>query len=328
MAATTDAFLYAQLEARRQTLQSAIATAPGEKSLDELLHAVDSALERMTQGTYGICETCHESIEKDRLIADPLIRFCLDHLNSSEQRALEQDLQLAARIQKALLPPGDLRAAGWQIHYHYEPAGLVSGDYCDVIQPADGMSDLFFLLGDVSGKGVAASMLMSNLHAMFRSLATVSLPLDRLLGLANRLFCESTMAGHYATLVCGSASSTGEIHLASAGHCPPLLLRKGEAISIEATGLPLGMFCGAEYAVRDYKLQPGESLFLYTDGVTERPNASRAEYGLDRLSGFLAARQTLSPYALTSACLSDLRDFSAGAQKADDLTIMVIHRES
>jgi sigma-B regulation protein RsbU (phosphoserine phosphatase) len=203
---------------------------------------------------------------------------------------------------------------------------MVSGDYCDIIQLDDG--DLYFLLGDVSGKGVAASMLMSHLNAMFRSLATMHQPLNQLMARANRVFCESTMAGQYATLVCGSASSNGEIRLASAGHCPPLILRDGAVIPIQATGLPLGMFCAGEYAVVDYKLGRGDSLFLYTDGVTERPNSSHEEYGMSRLMNLLEARRELGAEALTSACLADLRGHSSGARKTDDVTIMVIQREA
>jgi sigma-B regulation protein RsbU (phosphoserine phosphatase) len=328
MAAITDPFIHAQLEERRQRLESAIANAPQEASLGQLLREVDTALERMERGDYGVCEACHESIERDRLIADPLVRFCLDHLNTAEQRALEKDLELAARIQKALLPPVDLRLAGWRIHHHYEPAAIVSGDYCDVIQPENGTGELFFLLGDVAGKGVAASMLMSQLYAMFRSLVTIGLPLEQLLARANRVFCESTMAGQYATLVCGSAGRDGEIRLASAGHCPPLLLRDGVASSIEATGLPLGMFCGGEYAAREFTLKRGESLFLYTDGLSETQNPASEEYGATRLAKFLSGQNGDGPEAMTAACLRDLRAFSSQAAKTDDLTIMVLHREA
>ena len=147
---------------------------------DRIVYA-NAALARMDEGTFGTCETCHDSVEKERLLSDPLIRFCLDHLTHEEQRALESDLELAARIQKGLLPPPEMSAAGWQVRYHYEPLGPVSGDYCDVLESDSG---LLFLFGDVSGKGVAASMLMSHLHATFRSLARVqsklpSAPCDR-----------------------------------------------------------------------------------------------------------------------------------------------------
>jgi sigma-B regulation protein RsbU (phosphoserine phosphatase) len=88
-----------------------------------LLGEVDSALERMDKGTYGLCEVCHEDIETDRLMADPLTRFCLDHLTTDQQRALEADLELASKIQSALLPQRELRLPGWDFSYHYEAVG-------------------------------------------------------------------------------------------------------------------------------------------------------------------------------------------------------------
>ena len=326
MGAISDPFLHAQLEERRQRLEAAVANAPENATLVHLLEEVDSALGRMEKGTYGLCENCHDSIEKERLIADPLVRYCLDHLTAEQQRALEEDLELAARIQRALLPPQDLRVGGWQIHYHYEPAGLVSGDYCDLIQPNGEAGGLLFLLGDVSGKGVAASMLMTHLHAMFRSLASVGLPLDQLVGLANRVFCESTLAGHFATLVCGRAAPSGEVEICNAGHLPTLWLRKGEVASIEATGVPLGMFCDGQYPVKRIKLSPGDTLFLYSDGLSETRDPSSSEYGASRLAKLVGEQHTLAPPALTAACLKDVQAFSAGTPRSDDLTIMVIRR--
>lgn len=135
MASVTDAYLRGQLEKRRAALQNAISAMPATETaaLAELLHEVDSAAQRMDQGTYGICESCLGTVEKDRLIADPLVRFCLDCLTSEEQRALERDLELTSGFQRALLPQPDARSRDWWIHYRYKPAGIVSGDYCDLI---------------------------------------------------------------------------------------------------------------------------------------------------------------------------------------------------
>src|SRR5579862_2464193 len=190
----TDPYLREQLEKRRGVLKSAISSvpiveAPGGTRLVELLEEVDSAVKRMDEGTYGICDACHETVEKERLLADPLVRLCLDHLTSDEQRALERDLELASSVQRGLLPQTDLQHGDWRVHYQYKPAGMVSGDYCDLIRSANGEGGLVFLVGDVSGKGVAASLLMTHLHAMFRSLTEVGLPLDRLLEMANSVFC-------------------------------------------------------------------------------------------------------------------------------------------
>jgi phosphoserine phosphatase RsbU/P len=334
MNAVSDPYLREQLEKRRDSLKIAISTirpaegpassAPFLKLLDE----VELALRRMDDGTYGICDMCHDSVEKERLIADPLTRLCLDHLSSEEQRALERDLELAAGVQRGLLPQTDFRFRDWRVHYFYRPAGIVSGDYCDLISNPGDNAGLIFLLGDVSGKGVAASMLMTHLHAMFRALAGASLPLERLLGMANRLFCESTTAGQFATLVCGRAGRGGEIEIASAGHFPVLLASKNNVRHLEATGLPLGLFSTSEYSVHRVKLEPGDSLLLYTDGISEAMNAFGAEFGLDGLSRSAVGGHGREPKDLVAACVADVERHCSGRRQADDQTLMAVHRGS
>ena len=325
MATVEQGFLQTQLEERRHRLQHALEAAPSDAALQNLLQQVDSALERMGRGTYGICESCHEPIEKDRLLADPLLCYCLDHLTPGQRRELEQDLELAAKVQRGLLPPQDLKWSGWEVHYHYEPAQLVSGDYCDVIRPENGTGEMFFVVADVSGKGVAASMLMTQLHAMFRSLASAGLPLDQIVALVNRVFCESALAGQYATLVCGRASAQGEIELCNAGHPPALVARKSGVERIEAGGVPMGMFCTGNYSFRKTRLEPGELLLLYTDGLSETRAPSQAEYGIERLAHLLAEKKR-NGHELTQACLEDVRRFAGGTKRGDDLTLLAIQR--
>jgi sigma-B regulation protein RsbU (phosphoserine phosphatase) len=252
-----------------------------------------------------------------------LVRFCLDHLTTAEQRALESDLSLAARIQRALLPKPGLTPKGWDVHYHYQPAGMVSGDYCDLFETDGG---LLFMLGDVSGKGVAASMLMSHLHATFRSLAEAGLPLDRMVQDANRIFCESTLAGQFATLVVGRAAHDGSVEFVSAGHLPVLHIRGDGATPNDSTGVPLGMFCDTRFPVHRLALAHGETLFLYTDGLTEARNRAGAEYGLQRIR-MLATRHTrIEPAGLISKCLEDLLSFGEGLKQTDDLTLLAVQR--
>ena len=190
MASAEMSFLHGQLEERKRRLDTVIQATPSDANLEALLREVDSALDRFAAGTYGLCETCHDSIEKDRLLADPLIRYCLDHLTKHERAALQRDLDLASELQRGLLPPADLKVRGWEMSYHYAPLGPVSGDYCD-LYPSDGQ--LFFMLGDVSGKGVAASMRMTQLHALFRSLIGMGLPLAEIVERINH--CESGLSG-------------------------------------------------------------------------------------------------------------------------------------
>jgi phosphoserine phosphatase RsbU/P len=324
--AVGDSVIREQLLFRRERLQAAIPAAPTQTRLFRLLEEVDAALTRLDDGTFGLCATCHDPIESERLAADPLVQYCLDHLTPDQHRALQMDLDLASHIQRGFLPERSVNTAGWEVHYHYEPAHAVSGDYCDVLRA--GPNGLFFFVGDVSGKGVSASILMAQLHAIFRSLASDSLPIDELVARANRIFCESTLAAYYATLVCGRLDSSGRLELCNAGHCPPLLVRGSAVMKIEATGLPVGLFCSGHYSAKILQLSAGDTLFLYTDGLSEARNHADIEYGEERLAEFLLGRPELSPREVTAECLKDLAKHLGGAPKTDDLTIMVLRHST
>ncbi len=189
---------------RRSRLERSLVSRPNDPQFSRLLREVDGALERMAAGTYGLCEVCREPIEAERLAADPLLRFCIDHLTPIERDALSSDLVLAAQIQRGLLPSPGFRAAGWEADYVYRPANVVGGDYCDLLAHRDG---LYFAVGDVSGKGVAAGFQMAHLHAAFRALVAQDLPLPRVMAQANRIFCESSPGNRFATLACGKLTA-------------------------------------------------------------------------------------------------------------------------
>jgi sigma-B regulation protein RsbU (phosphoserine phosphatase) len=324
MASPVETLLRDQLTERRERLTSATGALPGDEQVRRLLREVDAALVRMDQGTFGICESCHETIEADRLVADPLMEYCLDHLTKPQRQALERDLDLAARVLRGLLPPPSQSFPGYEVARHYEGAGPVSGDYCDALGAADG--SLYFAIGDVSGKGVAASMLMAHLHATLRALVPLNLPLDQLVARASSLFCESALPSHFATLVLGRAGRTGEVEICNAGHVPPLLAR-GRAIErIAPNGIPIGMFCDARFTVTRQQLSPGDTILLYTDGVNEARNGAGEEYGIDRLTRHLAGSPAPTTSDLVASCLHDLRTFRSGAPQGDDVTLMAVRR--
>jgi sigma-B regulation protein RsbU (phosphoserine phosphatase) len=325
MATTEIDFLHGQLEERKRRLETVITQQPGDENLEALLREVDSALDRFAAGTYGLCETCHDTVERDRLLADPLIRYCLDHLTGFERAALQRDLDLASELQRGLLPPADLNVNGWETSYHYAPLGPVSGDYCD-LYPSDGQ--LFFMLGDVSGKGVAASMRMTQLHALFRSLIGMRLPLAEIVEHINRFLCDSGLAGQYATLVCGRAKAGGEVELGdvevfNAGHLPVIAVRQGGVRMLESTGFPLGMFREASFPSVRLQLGGGDMLFLYTDGLTEA-QGDEGEYGIDRVTNLVGRQTACCAAGLISACLEDLRGFAGANPGFDDVTLLAI----
>lgn len=324
MANHVETIVRGQLMDRHQKLETALVKFSESGRLRQLLQEVDAALDRLSVGTYGVCEVCQDPVEPERLIADPLARFCLDHLSPREQRMLERDLEMAAKIQAGLLPQPDLTFGSWQVARHYEAAGPVSGDYCDLAPDGDG--GLFFMLGDVSGKGVAAAMLMTQLHAMFRSLKSVGLPLTQIVERASRLLCESSLPTQYATLVCGRADAEGAVEICSAGHLPVLWLNGGDVRTIDSTDLPVGVFSEQEFSSHTVRLQPGDALLLYTDGLSEALDLHGAEYGIERLTRLAPAIRESSPRAMIDACLEDLQTFGGGGPKSDDLTIMAIRR--
>lgn len=320
MAVTEIDFLHSQLEERKRRLETAVALTPGEANLEALLREVDSALDRFAAGTYGLCQTCHEAVERDRLLADPLIRYCLDHLTKLERATLQRDLDLASELQRGLLPPTDLKVNGWETSYHYAPLGPVSGDYCD-LYPSDGQ--LFFMLGDVSGKGVAASMRMTQLHALFRSLIGMGLPLVEIVEHINRFLCDSGLAGQYATLVCGRAKPGGDVELFNAGHLPVIAVHPSGARLLESTGFPLGMFREAAFTSARLQLDGGDMLFLYTDGLSEA-QGDDGEYGIDRITNLVGRQSSCCAAEVISACLEDLRGFAGANPGLDDVTLLAI----
>jgi phosphoserine phosphatase RsbU/P len=322
-ATSTIEALRPQILERRARLQAAAGSVPADY-FNDLIAEIDSALQRIDAGSFGICEACHDTIEADRLAQNPLVRFCLDHLSHAERHAHEQDLALANQIQAKLLPQRDFNLSVWDTHYRYAPAGAVGGDYCELIASADGQS-LFFAVGDVAGKGVAASLLMTHLNAIFRSLVSLDLPLAELVSRANRLLCEGTAAAHYATVVCGRTTADG-VDLCNAGHCRPLLLRGDATERIEATGLPLGLFCNGRYAVRHLKLGDGDNLVFYSDGVTEALDRDDNEFGEERLIESLRGRLGRGAKSIADGVLDDVARFRGARPPNDDLTLMIVSR--
>jgi sigma-B regulation protein RsbU (phosphoserine phosphatase) len=317
-------FLRDQLLERRRRLD--LPGLAGREEVRTLIHDVDAALERLAAGEYGLCEECHVPIRPDRLLADPLTRVCLECLSPEQTRALERDLELASNVQAALLPAADVEIDGYRIHYQYRPLGPVSGDHCDVLPPAAPGQPWHFVLGDVSGKGVAASILMSHLHAIFRSLVTLQLPLAEVVRHANRLFTESTLPSSYATLVAGRLDASGTLEICNAGHCPALLAHAGRVIRLGGSGFPLGLFTTSTFETHRVRFEEGDLLFLYTDGFSESRNARGDQYGAERIEQLLGGINGEAPDAVVRACLEALSLFREGYPLEDDLTLMAVRR--
>jgi phosphoserine phosphatase RsbU/P len=288
-----------------------------------LLSEIDAALDRLEGGHYGACSRCDGFVEGDRLAADPLATVCLDCLNEGERRALERDLETASRVQATLLPARDFASTAWRGHYAYIPYGAVSGDYADVVSSGE---ELLVMLGDVAGKGVAAAMLMSQLHAMFRATATPDLGLGEMMQRVNRLLTAATTANAYATLVAVRLRGNGSAELSNAGHASPLLLSGHAVEPLPADGLPLGLFADAEYGTSEIKIGAREGLLLYTDGLSEGRGPDGCELGVEGLRMLLAGSPKDAPARLVELCLGAAERHRGGAPAHDDLTVMALLR--
>ncbi len=270
------------------------------------------------------CEICDGTLDEDRLRIGPLKRVCLECLSPAELDALQHDLDVASRNQARLLPARNLSFGRWQIHYHYEPLGAVSGDHIDLIRPPRSGRALHFLFGDVSGKGFGASILMANLQALFRSLVSQKLSLGTIVQRANQLFSESTAANSYATLVAGRLNGGGRLELVNAGHNPPLLVRAGSTTPLAAMAPPLGISARSRYEAERHRLAPQDFLFLYTDGISEARNPEEEEFGSDRLECCLQVLRGQPAREIVGSILEQVSTFQSGAPQVDDVTAMAI----
>jgi sigma-B regulation protein RsbU (phosphoserine phosphatase) len=235
---------------------------------------------------------------------------------------LEAQLELARQVQLRLLPDRRCCLNDWEVAFSYEPAGFVSGDYVDLI-PA-GVDEFYFALGDVSGKGVAAAMLMSHLHATLRTLLPSNKAIDEVMTVASSTFCHSALPAHFATLVLGKADRSGNVEMVNAGHNPILLVEDNEVETIAAASLPLGMFCATEYTSVKRAVHPDSTLFLYSDGITESVDENGNEDELSRLADVLLQLGNRLPSELVKTVQRTISGFTNGAQPTDDRTMLAL----
>jgi sigma-B regulation protein RsbU (phosphoserine phosphatase) len=216
---------------------------------------IDLAVEAMRRGASDFIT---KPWENDRVL-DVLAR----------QSNRNRELSVARRVQRRLLPRPRFAAPGMQCECVFRPAGEIGGDLCDVFET--GSNSAALVLGDVSGKGTGAAILMASLQATIRSSQDLVARPAQLIERANRLFFQSTAPEHYATLFFGSYdAASGALRYVNCGHPAPVLLRaNGELERLDSTGLVLGAFANAAFEERTVNLSDGDRLVLFSDGVSE-----------------------------------------------------------
>lgn len=241
-----------------------------------------------------------------------------------ERERIAQELRIARLIQQTMLPSNVPCPPGWRLAAHYEAAREVGGDFYDILPLPD--SRLGVVIGDVSGKGLPAALVMASTQSLLRSLAGTGAAPHRVLADANRLLRARVPERIFVTcqyLVVESA--TGVVRYASAGHWPPLLRRAGQAVELAACGLPLGILAEAEYAVEEVQLEGGDDLVLYSDGVVEARNSAGELFGFARLAD-LVANGHEGP-ELLARIRDELVAFRGSGEAAqDDVTLLVLGR--
>ncbi len=236
----------------------------------------------------------------------------------AERETMSRDAQEARLMQQALLPKSSPYIPGFVISGLTVPAGAVGGDWYDFIPFPDGRWGL--VLADVSGKGMAAALLMSATRGMLRSLAEACCTPAEVLTKLNGLLVEDFPAGKFVTLVYAALDpATRTVTFANAGHLHPLFIDEGGPHFLDTErGLPLGLSCG-DYSETTVALSPGSRLVFYSDGITEAVNADEEEYGLERL-----ARQAVSPAASAVSIVDDVRAYANGFGVRDDATVVFV----
>jgi phosphoserine phosphatase RsbU/P len=244
----------------------------------------------------------------------------------ADQARAEHELEIAASIQQSMLPRHDVRAlpSSARVAAALVPARQVGGDLYDYYSAPDG--NVLFAVGDVSDKGVPAALLMARLSALLRTLGASGDTPDRLLFGINARLAEGNDACMFVTLGCGQLNvHTGHLRYASAGHEPPLLRQPDGTVRVLAAenGPALGIDTGVDYRLTEGFMAPGDTLLLYTDGITEAVAKDGSLFGLERLSALLREGSTSEPAALIQRVLGAVN--GDGFHTADDLTLLAIN---
>jgi serine phosphatase RsbU (regulator of sigma subunit) len=244
-----------------------------------------------------------------------------------ERQRVEHELGVARRIQHALLPKDLPELEGWEIARHYQPAREVGGDFYDFLSLEDGRVGL--VIGDVSGKGIAAALVMANSQSVLRAVAQrgVITP-GRVLEDANEVLYDYIPPTMFITCLYAILDpESGGLVYANAGHDLPYLHRNGEAEELRARGMPLGLMPGMDYEEKEVTLEAGDSALFYSDGLVEAHDPKREMFGFTRLQT-LVAEHGEEP-SLEETLLEELYSFvGEGWEQEDDITVLTLRRSS
>jgi serine phosphatase RsbU (regulator of sigma subunit)/pSer/pThr/pTyr-binding forkhead associated (FHA) protein len=269
----------------------------------------------------------------DRQILDALAGDAAGTLDNArlvererERQRLEAEINIARDIQQALLPKSFKEYPHLDVSGCNFPCLSVGGDYFDVFPMGDGRTA--FLIADVSGKGLGAALLTTMLQGALSGLTLGSEP-ARVFNHINRFLCDHAEVGRYATMFFGVMDTHGHLEFINAGHPSPYLIRDGKAETPFTEGsFPVGLVPEAEYTAACLKLEPGDTLVLFSDGVTEAMDPDDEMFGMQRLGELLNEKHDVPLEHLKKSVLESVENFVRGARQADDVTLLLVRYQA
>lgn len=313
-------------------------------TLLEQLRGVDSVTKAVVVSAYGDMKNIRTAMNRgafdfitkpiDREDLQVTVDKTLTHLSllrealraHDELVAIRQELDVASRMQQSILPKRFPKTAAYEIFADMHPAKEVGGDFYDffTISP----DRIGFAVADVSGKGIASAFFMAVSHTLLRASAVAGLAPGECLERVNDILCEDNEAAMFVTVFCGVLDlTTGKVVYANGGHNPPYHVNaRGGAAELELTGgMALGVMRGVKYAEKTMMLSPGDSLFLYSDGITEAFNRDEVEFGDERLADTLKGCGAFDPRGILERVKESVDDFSGDTDQDDDITCLALH---
>jgi serine phosphatase RsbU (regulator of sigma subunit) len=290
------------------------------------LRSLTEGAERLAEGDLDVRVPVPRGAEFGRL-AETFNRMARD-LRSHQERRIQQErlhkeLEISRRIQEELLPRGPLVFPFAEVSGVSIPAREVGGDFFNYFSLSD--EEVAILVGDVSGKGVPAALLMANLQATLRARLPLEHDLARLADALDHELERKTPDAAYLTLFIAVLESSGRLRYVNAGHNTQFLLRaEGGLQRLESTGRPLGLLPGAGFEQSCLTVKEGDSLFLFTDGLLEAENEKGEEFGMDRLEALLLAQRQRDVSALLARVDEAIREHRGVVDAADDATMLVL----
>jgi serine phosphatase RsbU (regulator of sigma subunit) len=303
-----------------------IGIVPLARHMTRNLTTLTAGVERIAQGDFA-AQVPVRSRDEFGALASAFNRMARDVAHHQqlviERERLQRELELCRRIQTEMLPHTSLRLGPTEVKGISIPAREVGGDFFNYFELPGG--DVAVLVGDVSGKGISAALLMANIQATLRARLPVEPDLARLTATIDKEIDESTPPGVYATLFLGILDPERQtLRFVNAGHHPQFLIRGDGIEPLSSGGMPVGLFAGQGYAERTVQLADNDLLFFYTDGMVEVENERGEMYGTERLESLLRAHREQGVDALLERIERSVSEFRGAAEPFDDVTIMAL----